>query len=86
MDLQSILKALINARGYTYKIVGEKIGGKTTQAISDRLNKRSSMSVDTLLKFLDILGCELVIRDKNEKKDVWVITSTVRGGNDNGKE
>lgn len=75
MDLQSVLKALINARGYTYKTIGGLLGGKTTQAISDRLNKRSSMSVDTLLKFLDILGCELVIRDKNEKKDIWVITS-----------
>ena len=69
MDLQSVLKALINARGYTYKTIGALIGGKTTQAISDRLNKRSSMSVDTLLKFLDILGCELGIRQKNEKKD-----------------
>lgn len=77
MDLQSILKALINARGYTYKVIGELLGGKTTQAISDRLNKRSSMSVDTLLKFLDILGCELVIRDKNEKKDIWVITNAI---------
>jgi transcriptional regulator with XRE-family HTH domain len=86
MDLQSVLKALINARGYTYKTIGTLLGGKTTQAISDRLNKRSSMSVDTLLKFLDILGCELVIRDKNEKKDVWVITSSVRGGNNNGDE
>lgn len=86
MDLQSVLKALINAHGYTYKAIGELLGGKTTQAISDRLNKRSSMSVDTLLKFLDILGCELVIRDKREKKDVWVITSSVRGGYNNGEE
>lgn len=75
MDLQSILKALINARGYTYKTIGELLGGKTTQAVSDRLNKRSSMSVDTLIKYLDILGCELVIRDKSEKKDVWIITN-----------
>ena len=74
MDLQSILKALINSRGYTYKALGELLGSKTTQAISDRLNKRSSMSVNTLLTFLDVLGCELVIRDKNEKRDVWVIT------------
>ena len=74
MDLQSILKALINSRGYTYKALGELLGGKTTQAISDRLNKRSSMSVNTLLTFLDVLGCELVIRDKNEKRDIWVIT------------
>lgn len=86
MDLQSILKALINARGYTYKTIGGLLGGKTTQAISDRLNKRSSMSVNTLLQFLNILGCELVIRDKNEKKDVWIITSSVQGGNDNGNE
>lgn len=86
MDLQSILKALINARGYTYKTIGELLGGKTTQAISDRLNKRSSMSVNTLLQFLNILGCELVIRDKNEKKDIWIITSSVQGGNDNGEE
>lgn len=81
MDLQSILKALINSRGYTYKVLGELLGGKTTQAISDRLNKRSSMSVNTLLTFLDALGCELVIRDKNEKRDVWVITKASKDAN-----
>lgn len=79
MDLQSILKALINARGFTYKSIGTMIGGKTSQSVSDRLNKQSSMTVSMLLRFLEILGCELVIRDKNEKTDIWVITKATSG-------
>lgn len=77
MDLQSILKALINAKGLTYKVVGDLLGGKSIQSVSDQLNKKSSMSVNTLLRFLTILDCELAVRSKNDKKDVWVITSSV---------
>ena len=74
MDLQSVLKVLINSRGYTYKAIGQIVGGKTTQAISDMLNKQSSMTVKALLKFLDALDCELVIRSRSDENDSWVIT------------
>lgn len=81
MDLQSILKALINARGMTYKAIGEKLGGISAQSVSARLNKPHSLSVSTLLRYLDILGCELVIRNKHDKSDVWVITKSTREDN-----
>lgn len=76
MDLQSIIKALINTRGLTYKDVGDKMGGITTQAVSDRLNRRGSMTVGNLLRYLDALGYELAIRDKSQKADAWVVTGT----------
>lgn len=74
MDLQSVLKVLINTREYTYKAIGQMIGGKTTQAVSDILNKQSSMSVKTLLRFLEVLDCDLVIRSRTDERDTWIIT------------
>ena len=79
MDLQSILKALTNARGFTYKAIGQLLGGVSAQSVSARLNKPNSMSVGTLLKYLDILNCELVIRDKKDKNDLWIITKSIKG-------
>ena len=80
MDLQSILKMLIGARGYTYKGIGEKVGGITAQGVSTRLNSSASMSVSTLMRYLKVLECDLVIRGKKEKDDMWVITSAARRG------
>ena len=76
MDLQSVLKALINARGYTYKAIGKRIG-ISAQSVSNRLNKTSALTVTTLLKYLEILDCELIIRGKREKDDCWLITKPI---------
>lgn len=77
MDLQSVLKGIIVSRGMSYREIGEAVGGITAQGISAQLNRRHSMSVSTLVKYMDTLGCELVIRDRNQKMDMWVITSAV---------
>lgn len=76
MELKSILKALLNTKKLTYKQVGELLGGITIQGVSARLNKPGSMSISTLLKYLDILGCELIIRNKSNNSDIWIITET----------
>lgn len=78
MDLQSILKALINSRGMNYKDLGESIGEISPQGISNHLNRQHSMSVATLIKYLEALGCELAIRDK-DNGGLWVITTALAG-------
>lgn len=76
MDLQSVLKAILNERGITYKGLAEKVNGVTPQSISSKLNKGSSMTTSTLLKYLDILDCEMVIVNRRDKSDAWVITKS----------
>lgn len=78
MDLQSILKALINSRGMNYKDLGESLGEISPQCISNHLNRQHSMSVTTLIKYLEALGCELAIRDK-DNGGLWVITTALTG-------
>lgn len=72
MDLQSVLKAVINSRGMGYKDLSVPMG-VSIQGISGYLNRRNSMSVATLIKLLNILGYELVIRDKSHENSAWVI-------------
>lgn len=75
MDVQNLLKMLIKSQGLTYELIGEKLGGKSVQTISARLNKPSSMSVGYLLKILALMDCELVVRSRRRGKEEWVITS-----------
>lgn len=80
MDLQNVMKTLIRYRGQTYKTMGEKLGGITAQGVSGRLNRSSSMAVSTLLKYLEILNYELVIRNKDDARGEWIITESISKG------
>lgn len=75
MDLQTIIKAILNSRRMRYDEISKALG-VSVQAIAGRLNRPTSMTVDTLLKYLDVLDCELEIREKKEKGYVWVITKS----------
>lgn len=75
MDLQTTIKALLKSRKMRYNDIS-RILGVSAQAVSNRLNKDTSMTVETLLRYLEILGCELEIREKKEKGTVWVITKS----------
>lgn len=68
MDLQTVLKCIIAQRGMTKTEVAERMGTKLGN-VSDRLNKKQGMTVRTLLRFLEALDCELVIRGDGE----WIV-------------
>ena len=84
MNLQDALKHLIRYRNMTYAYVANKMG-VTLQTVSDRLNKKNAMSVDTLLKMCEATDCELVIRSKMKDKVEWVITEAVADGSSRGR-
>lgn len=85
MDLQSVLKTIISSRGLSYRKIGDMLGGITSQGVSSRLNTPHSLSVAMLLRYLDILECELIIRSKRENDDCWLITQSItdKGGGQN---
>ena len=68
MELQRILKTIIAQRGMTKTEVAERMGTKLGN-VSDRLNKKQGMTVRTLLRFLEVLGCDLIIRGDGE----WIV-------------
>ena len=76
MNLQDALKNIFKFRNMSYGYVAEKVG-VTLQTVSDKLNKKSSMSVSTLLKLCEATDCEVVIRSKMKDKSEWVITEAL---------
>lgn len=64
-------ESLAYALGYVTDVGGKKKGRPNT--VSERLRGKQEMRVDTLVKFLDAMDCELVVRSKLTDKGKWTI-------------
>ncbi len=64
LTLKDILKEIKSAKGYTNASLAEKCGYATASGISTKLEGADTIRIDTLIKILDAMDCELVIRDK----------------------
>ena len=74
MNEREIIRIALKSRGYTQAMLASMLGFKGQNAVSERL-RGNAINVDTLLKILNAMGYELVIRDKNKsnKENVWVV-------------
>ena len=63
MDQQAIIRRLMKQKGYTLQIITEKCGFKYRSNISEMLRSKN-MRVDNLIRILEAMDCELVIRSK----------------------
>lgn len=68
-----ILREIMALRGFTYQTLAEKCGYKTHTGVSTKMERANGMRVDTLLKFLNAMDCELVIRSKLSDKSEWKV-------------
>lgn len=75
MTSKDIVKDIMKLRGHTYESLAEKLGFKHASGLSERLRPGAAdMRIDTLLKMLDAMDCELVIRSKMPKeKAEWTV-------------
>ena len=72
MNEIEIVKALMKSKGYSGKLLAEKLGYNTPSAVTNRLQSKT-MTVEMLVKLLDAMDCELIIKDKaGEKKSFTV--------------
>lgn len=80
MNSKNTVKEIMKMRGHNYRTLAEKLGYVTQSGdvlpsgVANRLNGAQEMRVDTLVKFLIELDCELVIKSKTEDKRKWVIS------------
>lgn len=72
MTTKEAVVDVLKERRMTQSDLAVKSGYSGQSAISMSLN-RSAMQIDTLLRFLDALDCEIVIRDKSKYHKEWVI-------------
>jgi transcriptional regulator with XRE-family HTH domain len=68
MNEIEIVKTLMKSKGYSGKLLAEKLGYNTPSAVTNRLQGKT-VTVEMLIKLLDAMDCELIIKDKaGEKK------------------
>lgn len=64
---------IMKLRGYTYARLAEKLGYKTASGVSERLRGTKDLRVDTMVKFLEQMDCELIIRSTTKDKMEWKV-------------
>jgi transcriptional regulator with XRE-family HTH domain len=76
MNSKQIVTEVMNLRGWSQKKLAEKLGYSTVTGVANRLNGKTTkdMTVDTLVKFLSLMECEVVVRSTTKDKKEWVIS------------
>ena len=76
MNSKQIVAEVMNLRGWSQKKLAEKLGYATATGVANRLNGKNTkdLNVDTLVKFLSLMECEVVVRSTTKDKREWKIT------------
>lgn len=72
MNEIEIVKALMKAKGVSGAVLAEKLGFNTPSAVTNRLQSKT-MTVEVLIRLLDAMDCELVIKNKVGNKEVFTV-------------
>ena len=64
MDPKHVISIIMKKQKVKQRDLGEKLGYRSSGAVSAILS-RKGMSVELLVKTLEVLGCTLVVRDKD---------------------
>ena len=78
MNSKQIVAEVMDMRGWSQKMLAEKLGYATVTGVANRLNGKSTkdMNVNTLVQFLSLMDCEVVVRSRTKDKKEWVISSS----------
>lgn len=73
MNAKEIVSEIMKKRGFTNASLAKKLNYPTASGVSERLRGKQDMRADTLVKFLEAMDCEVVIRSKLSDKMEWTI-------------
>jgi transcriptional regulator with XRE-family HTH domain len=71
------VKALTRSKGVSGAVLAEKLGYNTPSAVTNRLQSKT-MTVEVLIKLLEAMDCELIIKNKVGDKESFVIDNEGR--------
>ena len=75
MTEKQVIREVLTLRGWSQQKLAEEAGFKSQSNINGLLNATSKgIRVDSLIKVLDAMGCEIVVKDKMGTKKEWVLT------------
>ena len=72
MNEQEVLKEILKERGFSHQALADKLGYGSRTAVTMRL-RGTGLQVGTLIKMLEAMDCELVVRSKLKDKKEWRI-------------
>lgn len=67
-----IAREVLDAAGISQKKLAEKMGLKTQQAVFNLLKAKNGMRVDNFVKMMNLLGYDVVVRNKVTDEEVFV--------------
>lgn len=74
MDEKQIIKTIMRIRGWSQEKLSYALGYKGQTNITALLNaKTKGMRMDNVVKATEALGYEVVIRDKFDHKQEWIV-------------
>jgi transcriptional regulator with XRE-family HTH domain len=73
MNAKEIVSEIMEKRGFTNSALAKKLGFSTASGVSERLRGKQDMRVDTLVKFLEAMDCEVIVKSKLGDKMTWTI-------------
>ena len=73
MNAKQIVSEIMKKRGFTNSALAEKLNYPTASGVSERLRGKQDMRVDTLVKFLEAMDCEVIIKSKLNDKMEWTV-------------
>ena len=77
MNEIEIVKELMKSKKASGAVLAKKMGFNTASAVTNRLQSKT-MTVEVLIKLLDAMDCELVIRNKVGDKESFVVDNENR--------
>jgi transcriptional regulator with XRE-family HTH domain len=77
MNEIEIVKTLMKTKGASGAVLAEKLGFNTPSAVTNRLQSKT-MTVEVLIKLLEAMDCELVIRNRVGGKETFVVDNENR--------
>lgn len=73
MTEKSIIREVMSVRGYNQTLLAEKANLKRQSNVSEMLRSRN-LRVDNLVRLLEAMDCELVVRSRLKDKTEWKVT------------
>lgn len=73
MNSKDLIREIMKDRSYTHQVLADKLGYTSRVGVTERLSGKADMRVDTLVKMLEAMDCELVVRSKLKDKKEWRI-------------
>lgn len=64
MNAGAIVKKILDEVGISQKKLATKIGIKTQQGVFNMINAKQGMRIDNFVKIMDVLGYEVLVRNK----------------------